>query len=314
MTKKLLSPSFSYSILLMMMLLFQQLTGQSVHLSPGATMYLGNQLEFSSGQVPITAENGAFFILEAGNSWGSSTEYVESEVQVTGTGTSLIPVGDNGVYAPVNAVHSTDMTASYSNSQPLTGGLGTGVDAVGDKEFWKLTGTAVITLPWNENSGIEDLVNNNGGVLNSVTIVGYQSGTWNLTGNPQSQTVSGDVDNGMVTTDTANEVVLDGFDQFTFGIDHESALSVDDLFLSTGISLLANPVLSSDASIGFLTSSDLIGLTVSIYDINGRMVRHYDDLNVYQGRGAVPKTNLKGLYFMKFEHEGKQGVKKIIIE
>ena len=315
MAKKLLSQLHSTGFFLILILFVgHSVMGQSIHLGNGGSMYLGNQLDFSSGQSPITLEAGAVFSLEAGNSWGSSTEYVDGEIEVIGTGTSLIPIGDGGVYAPVNAVHSTDITASYTNAQPLTGGLGAGVDAVADKEFWELEGTAVITLPWNENSGIEDLVNANGGVLNSVTIVGYQGGNWNLTGDPQSQTVTGDVNNGTVTSDTTDEVVLNDFDQFTFGIDHEAALSIDDLFLTTGISLLANPVLSGNSSIEFITSNDLIGLKVSVYDINGRMVRHYDDLDVYQGRGSIPKTNLRGLFFMKFEHEGKQGVKKIIIE
>ena len=79
--------------------------------------------------------------------------------------------------------------------------------------------------------------------------------------------------------------------------------------------LLSNPVKSYENEIRFMASDEMLDVKASIYDINGRMVKSYDRVDLYQGEGNLPKSNLKsGLYFLKFEHEGKQGVKKLLIE
>ncbi|MCP4883743.1 MAG: T9SS type A sorting domain-containing protein, partial [Flavobacteriales bacterium] len=232
-----------------------------------------------------------------------------------GSGNTKLPVGDNGVYAPVNLEHTGDATAKYSNTAPGSGSNGTDVDAVSNVEFWELTGNAVVTIPWNEDSDITSLVNNNGGSLSSVSIVGLSGGVWDLISASSSYTVTGDLLEGNVTSDPNNPVDLSTYGQYTFGIDHQVVLSLNDLFLTTGISLLSNPVKSEEENVRFVTSGDIVDLNVSIYDINGRLMKHFDKVDLYLGQGNLPKSNLKsGLYFVKFEHEGKQGVKKIIIE
>ena len=79
--------------------------------------------------------------------------------------------------------------------------------------------------------------------------------------------------------------------------------------------MLSNPVKAIEENVRFATSGEIVGLKVSIYDINGRLMKRFDKVDLSLGEGNLPKSNLKsGLYFVKFEHEGKQGVKKIIIE
>ena len=47
----------------------------------------------------------------------------------------------------------------------------------------------------------------------------------------------------------------------------------------------------------------------------GRELRLYNKVSTSGGIGSLPKPNLKsGIYLLKFDHEGKQGIKKIIIE
>jgi len=179
------------------------------------------------------------FSLEAGNTWGSALEFVNGNVVAYGTGLTKLPTGNNTIYAPVTADHTGDIFAAYINAAPTSGTTGTDVNAVSDVEYWELTGNAVITLPWNTNSNITDLVNNNGGVLNAVTIVGLDSGEWNLVSATQTSTVSGDLLNGSVTSDSSTEVLLNNFGQFTFGIDNQTVLSTDDPFSITGINILA---------------------------------------------------------------------------
>jgi len=307
---------FRINILLFFALLsFQTSEAQALYVESDGQFFVKSNMDFTTSNTIVSVVNGGEFILEAGSDWGSNMEYVEGEVSVIGTGNTKIPVGDNGVYAPVTANHSGNVTGSYVNSSPLNGSNGNNVDAVADVEYWKLTGNAVITLPWNSSSNISDLVNNNGGKLSSVAIVGYDNGTWDLISGTATNTVTGDLQEGDVTSDANNEVNMNGFTQFTFGIDHQVVLSVNDPLLSNGIKMVSNPVKSSDEQIRFLTKNEMTNLQITIYDITGRQLKVYNNLKTHGNMGAINKPNLKsGIYLVKFVHEGKQGIKKIIIE
>ena len=291
------------------------MVAQDLYVGPNSEFYLAKDLAFTTSNTVVDVDANGIFSVEAGTTWGSAQEFVDGKLSVYGAGETTLPVGNNGVYAPVVMKHSTDVSAQYSNSAPSGGTNGTDVDAVSAIEFWELTGNAVVTLPWNENSDITSLVNDNGGVLNAVSIVGLNGGVWDLISASSSYTVSGDLLNGNVTSDLNNEVNLDGFGQYTFGIDNQVVLSVNDLFLSTGINLLSNPVKAEESYIRFMASGEMVDLKVSIYDINGRLMKRFDKIELSVGEGNLSKSNLKsGFYFLKFEHEGKQGVKKLIIE
>ena len=293
----------------------QKVSSQELYVGANAELFLSKDAVFTTNNTVVQVDNNGTFSIEAGSNWGSDMEFVAGLVKVIGTGKTNLPTGDNGVYAPVTMDHTGDVTAKYSNSAPSDGTNGTDVDAVSNIEFWELSGNAVVTLPWNENSDITSLVNNNGGALSSVSIVGLNGGVWDLISASRSFTVTGDLINGSVTSDLNNQVNLNGYGQFTFGIDHQIVLSVNDLFRSTGISLLSNPVKAIEENVRFATSGEIVGLKVSIYDINGRLMKRFDKVDLSLGEGNLPKSNLKsGLYFVKFEHEGKQGVKKLIIE
>ncbi len=302
-------------LLLFTFLSIQNSSAQELFVGSGSEFYLQKNTNFTTSSTIVTVNSSGKFIVEADNNWGSATEYVNGEVTVKGSGDTKIPIGNNGVYAPVNASHTGDMLASYVNNSPSSGTNGVGVDAVADVEYWKLTGNAIITLPWNDNSNITDLVNNNGGNLNAVSVVGLGSGTWNLVSATQTNTVTGDLLNGDVTSDINNEVNLDGFSEFTFGIDHQVALSINELFLTNGIQILSNPIKIHEGSIRFQVENEMQGLNVILYDITGRKIKSYNQINTFNKKGSILKPNLEsGLYFLKFDFEGKQGVKKIIIE
>ena len=288
---------------------------QDLYVGANAEFYLNNNISFTTSNTVVTLAPTGIFSVAAGNTWGSTQEYVDGKVTAYGTGTTTLPVGDNGVYAPVTAIHTGNSTAAYFNAIPTSGANGTNVDAVSDVEYWELTGNAVVTLPWNTASDITTLVNNNGGVLNSVAIVGLNGGTWNLVSAANTNTVTGTLTEGTTTSDNANEVNLNTFTQFTFGIDHQATLSIDDLFLSNEINILSNPIRVSENTIQFKSSNDLIGLQITLYDIRGRELKVYKDVAITSGIGRLQKPNVQtGIYILKFDHEGKQGIKKIIIE
>lgn len=289
-------------------------TSQELYVGANAEFYLKNNTDFTTSNTIITLDPAGIFSVEAGTAWGSTQEYVNGKVMAYGSGITKLPLGNNGVYAPVIADHTGDINGSYFNATPMSGTNGTNVDAVSTIEYWELEGNAVITLPWNAGSNITSLVNNNGGKLNSVAIVGHNGGIWNLVSAPNSNTVTGDLINGDVTSDTANEVNLIGFSQFTFGIDHQVVLGIDDLFLMTDINILSNPIPIGE-NIRFNSSNDFVGLQITLFDLNGRKIQVYKNIFSNNGTGILQKPNLSsGIYLLKFEQDGKQGIKKIIIE
>ena len=290
------------------------LVSQELYVGSGAEFHLKKDLDFTTGGTTVTIDALGKFSLEAGSLWGSLQEYVNGQVFAYNSGVTKLPVGDNGVYAPVIANHSGNVDATYFNSMPLAGTNGADVDAVGDIEYWELHGNAIVTLPWNNNSDITTLVNNNGGKLNSVAIVGNNSGVWNLVSASQTNTVTGDLLNGEVSSDITTPVVLDNFAQLTFGIDHQVVLGIDDLFISNDIRIISNPIETTETTIQFL-SNNLNNLQITLYDTLGRKLEVYKDVTVTNSWGSIKKPHINsGVYFLKFEHEGKQGVKRIIIK
>ena len=288
---------------------------QSLYIGDDSVFYLGNSTGFTTSDNVVEVADNGDFIVESGNTWGDSQEYVNGRLTASGSGTTKLPVGNNGVYAPVIADHSGDVTAEYFKATPAAGSNGQGVDAVGEVEYWELSGNAVITLPWNSDSGMEQLVNDNGGVFNSISIVGLNNGTWDLVSASQTYVLQGDVNEGDVTSDPNQSVDLNGFGQFTFGIDTETVLSVEDELFSSGFSLLSNPVRLGESEIRFSSKQEFNNLEINVFDLNGRLVRSYNNVGTYNGTGQVSKGNLEsGLYFVKFEEDGKTGVKKMLVE
>jgi len=305
------------SLAVLLVILFTSQIGfsQELYVGSNSEFFLKSNTDFTTSNTIVTVASNGKFSVQAGSNWGSALEYVDGEVTAYGTGETNLPVGNNAVYLPVFAKHTGNIVGAYFNSTPTGGSNGVNVADVSDVEYWKLTGNAIVTLPWNPASDIASLVNDNAVGVHSVAIVGLETGVWNLVSLSDSNVVNGDVLNGDVTSDPNNAVLLDGFSQFTFGIDDQAALAVDDLFLSNGISLLSNPVDANDPNIRFTTTNNMVNLDVTLYDIMGRKLRSYNNVSTSNGVGALQKPNLKsGIYLLKFDHEGKQGVKKIIIE
>lgn len=307
---------FHVNILILFVLLsFQKNEAQKLFVDSGGEFYLQKDMDFTTSDKEVVVDLLGEFSVEAGNNWGSEMEYVDGFVTAIGSGETKLPTGNVGVYAPVFAKHTGNIKGFYSNSAPPSGSNGTNVDAVADVEYWKLEGNAEITLPWNDNSGIESLVNNNGGNLSSVAIVGLDNGTWDLISNPSTNTVNGDAQNGDVTSDANNSVDLNGFTHFTFGIDHQVVLSIEDQEMTNGIKMVSNPIKSTDEQIQFITKNNMKDLQITLYDINGRLIKVFKNIKTSGKIGAINKPSLRsGIYLLKFEHEGKQGIKKIIIE
>lgn len=303
------------SFIVLLCICGHSIMAQGIYLDSDAEFYLSKDIVFTTSSTVVNMDPTATFSMEAGTSWGSDQEYVDGKVTVYGKGITKIPSGNNGVFAPVNMDHEGSASVRYINAAPAAGSNGVDVDAVGSTEYWEMTGNAVVSLPWNENSGITDLVNNTGGSFSSIAIVGLSGGVWDLVSASHSFTVTGDLLNGDVTSDIDNPLNLEGFSQFTFGIDHQVVLDVDDYFLETGIRLLSNPVRVGENDIRFSVSGDVIDLKASIYDIHGRLIDRFDNIDLSMGVGNIPKSNLKtGLYFVKFQHRGQQAVQKLIIE
>lgn len=290
------------------------LLSQQLYVGNNAEFFVASGTVFTTSNTVVTTGATGIFSVGAGSNWGSNQEYVDGKVTGYGTGITKLPIGTNSIYAPVTADHTGTVEGIYYNATPFTGTLGTNVDAKSDIEYWELTGNATITLPWDSHSDMTTLVNNNGGSINSIAVVGLNGSTWNLVSASQTNTVTGNLTQGNVTTDSAVKVNLNGFSQFTFGIDHQVVLAIDDLLLNTDIVLLNNPV-QANTDILFRTSNITDNLNVTLFDIRGRTLQKHTAIKLDGGVGTIPSTNLaSGIYVLKFEHEGKLGVKKIIIQ
>ncbi|MET2986170.1 T9SS type A sorting domain-containing protein [Aureibaculum conchae] len=299
---------------LLLSLLGVNVFAQELYVGSGVEFHLKKDLDFTTSNTVVTLGSTGVFSVEAGSVWGTDQEYVNGKVVAYGTGETKLPVGDNGVYAPVMLNHSINSEAQYFNATPTSGTNGTDVDAVSDKEYWELNGQGVVTLPWIPASDITTLVNDNGSKLSSVAVVGLNGGVWNLVSATETNVVTGDLSNGTVTTDNANEVVLSGFSEYTFGIDHQAVLGIDDLFITNDIRIISNPIDNDAEHIQFV-SANLVNLKVTIFDLLGRKISNQKNISVSNNRGSIIKPNLKsGIYLLKFEHEGKKVTKKILIK
>ena len=305
-----------YNLIFFTLLAFLSLHSfaQELYVGSGSEFHLKKDLDFTTSNTVVTLGTTGVFSVEAGSIWGTTQEYVNGKVITYGAGETILPTGNNGVYAPVTINHSINSEAQYFNTAPTGGTNGTDVDAVSTKEYWELNGQGIVTLPWISASDITTIVNAGGGSVNSVAVVGLDGGIWNLTSAVNSNVVTGDLTNGTVTTDSANEVVLSGFSQYTFGIDHQAVLGIDDLFVTNDIRIISNPVDSDAESIQFV-STNLNNLEVTLFDLLGRKISHQKNISISNNKGTIKKPNLKsGIYVLKFEHEGKKGTKKILIK
>ena len=138
---------FIYRFLLVQLVFLicsSSISGQQLYIGADGLFYLPNNVNFTTSNTIVEVDDNSDFIVEAGSNWGSSLEYVNGKVRALGSGTSILPVGDNGVYAPVSMEHTTDVTARYFNSSPSSGTNGSNVDAVSNVEYWKLSGTGIV--------------------------------------------------------------------------------------------------------------------------------------------------------------------------
>ena len=174
MKPRLLYLPFYRNVILVIFIAVMSVQGfaQELYIGANAEFHLSNGLVFTTSNSVVQIDDTGLFSIDAGNNWGSGQEYIDGQVKAYGAGNTLFPTGNNGVYAPINMNHNADAQAKYVNEAPAAGSNGADVDAVGTVEYWELEGTAIVTLPWNENSDITDLVNNNGGALSAVAIVG----------------------------------------------------------------------------------------------------------------------------------------------
>ena len=114
----------------------------------------------------------------------SNSKHIDGYVKKNGTTTFTFPVGDNGVYRPF-AAGSDGTTGAYfrenANSATVpSGGPFTisNIDAtlanVNAVEFWDINGSnaSLITLTWNEASGISALTGSN---LAQLTVAGWNT-------------------------------------------------------------------------------------------------------------------------------------------
>ena len=134
---------------------------------------------------------------------GASNEaHIDGYVRFHGTGTMVLPLGDNGIYAPLETEQKSGvLAASYYNASaaiavtdklngdsykplPEHGPFdienhGPDISFISDYEYWHIEGNAdtKITLYYDYNSGLENLANGNPA---NLSIVGWNGSSWDV--------------------------------------------------------------------------------------------------------------------------------------
>lgn len=191
----------------------QQGSSGNTTIFSGAQMTFFGDHSFSSGgggtQPGIigtvrTAPYGILNFSTAANSYTGAGDaaHVDGYVRKLGTTSFIFPVGDNGQYGPF-AASGDGTTGAYFNVDPssaVTSSLGGGnygvlpaggpfssgsmtggVNAVSTAEYWDIDGSNAtpLTLTWDAGSNVSTLT---GGLLASLTIVGWNGSAWEPVG------------------------------------------------------------------------------------------------------------------------------------
>jgi hypothetical protein len=175
--------------------------------------------------------------------------FIDGYVKKAGTDSFIFPVGDNGAFRPFSVASDQALGAYFGvnpavavTSNPAGGdygvlpaggpfnttSLGDGLAAVSTSEYWDINGTSAskITLSWNNNSAVNNLVTNRG--LSKLTIAGWDGSKWvnlpatvdatSLFGQPSTES------SGSLTT--ILDVVPDTYNVYTLGALRDGALPV----------------------------------------------------------------------------------------
>lgn len=279
---------------------FGSVTAQDLYIDDGGKFYLGADNDFTTSGTVITHHANGEFILEAGSTWTTATEYVNGKITVIGAGTTTVNIGDAGQSTvTITTVAGDEIVCDYTKTDPaVTGFLDAGLISsnfgLSDTEFWTVT--------------------SNAGPSTDVTVAGLtQDGSAVYDGlDPLAVTPIIVRYNGSNWVDYSGST---GFGDFSLAVD-KTTLGTN-AFNVENFSFYPNPVKANATSINFYLPNTVNQLDVTMYDYTGKTVQQYNNVSIQTGVNSIDKPNVaEGLYLLQFSfNNGEQQVtKKVLIE
>ena len=122
-----------------------QINKNSGDLILNQSMYIADQLIFTSGKIKSSPSNLLIFNDVATHSGNHNNSFIDGPVMKTGNQDFIFPIGENDIYAPLgisDLSDATGFTAQYFMQPPRNGGAKTtDFSHISGGEFWDLTRT-----------------------------------------------------------------------------------------------------------------------------------------------------------------------------
>lgn len=299
----------TYFIILIISITFLQGKAQGItffgntYIDSGGTVYVNNfPVNFEGMMYTSTSTSyPGILALSENTVWQrNNNAFVDGAIKSYHVNEFEFPVGNETVFAPILISSDSEVTANYQfDSADSTNEFSDDLDAVSTLEYWNVLGNAdgLLTLTWRNISDLGSLTNND---LENLRIAGWNSMTnqWEVI---PHQTLTGDINAGSMVSQDFVDFNL--YTAFTFGM-KDKALGIDDLLL---------PNVQLYLKEGFLnaTSANFDMLKISFFDMAGRLVINYVNINDVQFRDAFPYP--KGIYVARIALGNGQTIHKKVI-
>ena len=275
---------------------FGTISAQQLYVGDGGIWYLEAGANFTTSNTVVAEHANGTFAVQGGTNWATAAEFVDGKVTVIGAGSTTANVGD-GIQSTIALVATAndEIVCDYTRSAP-SGTMDASLTsyALSDAEYWSVV----------SNTG-QSQYPTVSGLTNTATTYGGEA--------PLGSPV-------VVRRDNAgsNWVLYSsnpGFGEFAYAAE-VATLGVGDFNANT-FSFYPNPVDASAQSINFNLPSNVQQLTVTMYDVTGKILKRYQDLPLQTGVNSISKPQVAtGLYLLNFSfNNGAQQVtKRVIIE
>ncbi len=284
-----------YIVLSLFCMVFGHATAQTSYVGNGSTVYfngsvLTNQVIVPSATATVNQTAATTF---------TGTGFVDGTVNVLKAGSTTVPVGDGSTKSTVGmTTAATDQIATaYIASAPSgTMDASLATYALSDTEYWTVTKTA--------GASTDVAVS---GLTNTATAYGGDSAT----GSPV-----------LVRRDNAssNWVLYSsnpGFGEFAYAAETATTTLGVGNFNASNFAFYPNPVKANATRINFNLPNSVQQLTVTMYDVTGKVIQRYNNLPVKAGANSINKPQVaNGMYLLQFSFNNgaQQTTKRLIIK
>ena len=238
---------------------------------------------FTTSGTVVTHHLAGEFVVEAGSTWTESTEYVDGLISVVGSGSTVVNIGDTSQSTVAIATLSGDyIICDYTNSGPTVGTKDASIAtySISDAEFWTITKQS--------------------GTSADVSVSGLTNTATTYEGQPAADPNAAI----LVRRDNALSAWLPyssnpGFGEFAYAA--ETTTMDTESYDFSLFSVYPNPLTSTHHQISFSLPYDFTSLSVSFFDVSGKLIYHREGISVSKGVNTIDKPILtQGVYLMQF--------------